>query len=129
MPKFTINDLIGVKFSHHGRNKEEGFDCYGLAIEVSKRLGHDLVDYWYTESNPDVFSSLCSVGIRDNALIETNEYELGNLIVFFDVNGAMVHIGVLLDNKSFIHSDIGGVKVIHIDSYYRRKWKVYKWQQ
>lgn len=129
MPDFTIDDLIGVRFTHHGRNKEEGFDCYGLAIEVSRRLGHTLKDLWYEQSCPQTFTNFATEGIKINSIAETNEYELGNLIVFFDGNGNMVHIGVLLNDSLFIHSDIGGVKVMRLDSYFRKKWKVYKWQQ
>ena len=39
-----VSDLIGVPFVEFGRDKENGLDCYGLAIEVEKRLGKDLKD-------------------------------------------------------------------------------------
>ena len=40
-------DLLGVRFKVHGRNKKEGFDCYGLAIEVLRRNGIILKDVFY----------------------------------------------------------------------------------
>lgn len=43
-----VSDLVGVKFKPHGRSKEEGFDCYGLAIEVERRAGIELRDVYYS---------------------------------------------------------------------------------
>lgn len=126
-----IDDLIGVRFTNHGRSIEEGFDCYGLAIEVSKRLGHNLEDLWYEKSCPETFNDNASdmVSKMSSLTEETDEQELGNLILFSDGNGNMVHIGVFLEEGRFIHADIGGVRVTELDGYYRKKWKVYKWQQ
>lgn len=124
-----ITDLIGCKFTSHGRSIEEGFDCYGLAIEVSRRLGHELKDLWYEKASPETFNENAEKGFEINRLEETDIYELGNLIVFSDGLGNMVHIGVMLDGERFIHSDIGGVKVINLENYYRKNWKVYRWQQ
>ena len=131
MPDFTINDLIGVRFSDHGRSKQEGYDCYGLAIEVSRRLGHELNDIWYEKSCHKTFSKNAAEVIESNAskVEETNELALGNLIIFSDENGNMIHIGVMLDNELFIHSDAGGVRVMKLEDYYRKSWKVYKWLQ
>ena len=39
-----FKDLLGVKYKDNGRSKE-GCDCYGLAIEVLKRLGIKLEDF------------------------------------------------------------------------------------
>lgn len=129
MPNFSVTDLIGIRFKSHGRNKDEGFDCYGLAIEVSKRLGHELKDLWYEKACPETFSenAECEIGLHDVEL--TDELELGNLIIFSDGKGNMVHIGVMLDDELFIHADVGGVRITRLDDYYRKNWKVYKWQQ
>ena len=127
----SIDDLLGVRFKSHGRSIEEGFDCYGLAIEVSRRLGHKLDDLWYEKSCPETFAEK-SAGVLEklsDRIKETDKLELGNLVVFFDGNGNMVHIGVILDEDRFIHSDSGGVKVMNIHTYYRKDRKVYEWLQ
>lgn len=130
MPDVRIDDLIGVRFKSHGRNSVEGFDCYGLAIEVSKRFGHKLEDLWYEKACPETFSENVDEGIEKNRkFAQTDEMEAGNLIIFSDSNGNMVHIGVLLDDERFIHADVGGVRVTELDGYFRQSWKVYKWQQ
>ena len=131
MRDLFIYDLIGVRFKNHGRSVDEGFDCYGLAIEVSRRLGHELYDLWYEKANPDTFNeNVDDVCKKMSELVEeTDSQELGNLILFADEKGRMVHIGVILEDGLFIHADFGGVRVTRIDDYYRKEWKVYKWRQ
>jgi cell wall-associated NlpC family hydrolase len=40
------DDLLNVPYKAHGRSKEEGFDCYGLAVEMCRRAGTPLVDMY-----------------------------------------------------------------------------------
>ena len=129
--KLQIDDLIGVRFKNHGRSVEEGFDCYGVAIEVSKRLGHTLYDFWYEKANEKTFSENYDAMLKkmSDSVEETDEQELGNLVLFADEAGRMIHIGVFLEKGLFIHADNGRVRLSRIDSYRRTKWKVYKWQQ
>ena len=127
-----ISDLLNVKFSNHGRNVKEGFDCYGLAIEVSRRFGHNLIDLWYSESTSETFSQ--KVDEIKNKLgdlvVETDEQEESNLIIFSDNKGNMIHIGVILEKGIFIHSSrLYGVKITKLEDYFLKKWKVYKWQK
>lgn len=128
MNELVIDDLLGVRFKNHGRSIEEGFDCYGLAIEVSRRLGHELYDLWYKKSSTETFSEnyeeMCKK--MSSKIEETSVQELGNLILFAE-NGRMTHIGVILEENIFIHADYQGVRVMRIDDYYRKEWKVYKW--
>ena len=130
MKMLKVNDLIGVKFVNHGRSVEQGFDCYGLAIEVSKRLGHELPDLWYEKSSPETFAKNVDdiINKMGETVKKTDTQMLGNLIIFSDSFGNMVHIGVLLEEGFFIHSDIGGVKVSNLETYYRKIWEVYEWQ-
>ena len=124
-----ITDLFGCNFKNHGRSVEEGFDCYGLAIEVSRRLGHELKDVWYTVSNGGTFGKLADSVLQEMSkqLKETEEQKLGNLIVFKDEHGMMIHIGVILEEGRFIHADVNGVWVNTIEDYFRKDWKVYEW--
>ena len=131
MNDLCINDLLGVRFKNHGRSIEEGFDCYGLAIEVSRRLGHELFDLWYEKSCPETFSENVDVVCKrmSDKTVETNEQELGNLILFADEGGRMIHVGVILEEGLFIHADLQGVRVTRLEDYYRKQWKVYTWLQ
>lgn len=127
----NIDDLLGVRFVNHGRSVSEGFDCYGLAIEVSRRLGHELTDLWYKRACPETFSKNAGKQIErlSDRVEETDGQELGDLIVFSDGRGNMVHIGVILEEGVFIHADVGGVRVTELDGYYRTEWKVYRWRR
>lgn len=125
----NITDLLGVRFVDHGRSISEGFDCYGLAIEVSKRFGHTLTDVWYEKGSADSFYKNAPAVLESlgNKVEPTTERTGGNLIVFFDGVGRMIHIGVILDDNHFIHCELGGVRVMRIDQYRRNKWRIYKW--
>ena len=128
----NINDLLNVRFSNHGRNIKEGFDCYGLAIEVSRRFGHNLIDLWYSESTSEMFTQKVDE-VRNklgDLVSETKEQEEGNLIIFSDNKGNMIHIGVILEKGIFIHSSrLNGVKITKLEDYFLKQWKVYKWQK
>lgn len=125
----NVNDLIGIKFKNCGRSKD-GYDCYGLAIEVSKRFGHELTDVFYEKSCGETFYQNAESVIKkmSSSLIESEERDAGNIVVFFDRKNRMTHIGVMLEDDRFIHcSEIYGVTVCKLDEY-PKKWRIYKWQ-
>ena len=82
-------DLLGVKYTPHGRNKGEGFDCYGLAIEVFRRNGIVLEDFilnpkegkWNT-IKIDNLEKLCIIEIEKG-----NKYH----IAVYIGDGLMIH--------------------------------------
>jgi cell wall-associated NlpC family hydrolase len=39
-------DLLGVPFQNRGRDPKIGLDCYGLAIEIFRRHGIQLPEFW-----------------------------------------------------------------------------------
>lgn len=39
-------DLLGVPFRNRGRDPKTGLDCYGLAMEVFRRHGIQLPEFW-----------------------------------------------------------------------------------
>lgn len=93
-------DLLGVKFTVHGRSLEEGFDCYGLAIEVLKRNGIILKDVFYESTTEDeiinnAFS--CNVSTKLDNLEE-------NCIILLSVKGQPTHIAVYIGEGLMIHA-------------------------
>lgn len=86
-------DLLGVKYTVHGRSKEEGFDCYGLAIEVLKRNGIILEDLIL---NP-------KEGKINAEEIQTVE----NLCLIEMEKGHQYHIAVYIGDGLLIHSRKG----------------------
>lgn len=95
------SDLLGVKFLVHGRSKKEGFDCYGLAMEVLKRNGVFLPDIPYDNFNQrdevreNIFNSVTYTKVAKPVL---------NCIIEIKIKGQPLHVGVYIGEGLFIHS-------------------------
>lgn len=112
MEMLNFTDLIGVPYKDNGRSIEEGFDCYGLAIEVERRLGNELVDVVYS----DHALQLVEEHLPTLNVVKTDKIETGVLLqmTFFEE----LHIGVAIDEKIFIHATINqGVRISPIKCY------------
>lgn len=104
-----LNDLIGTPYKDHGRDAS-GYDCYGLAIEVSRRYGYKLNDIIYENHNIELSAqNVPTLNVtpidepREGAIIEM-EY------------GDELHVGVCLNARDFIHMTRQGCKVNRIGS-------------
>ena len=120
-----LSDLIGKPYKSHGRGPEF-YDCYGLDIEVAKRLGHIV---------PDLFKSLKEGDPRDKeytalseGLVKTENPIFGDVVIFLNNKGRIFHCGIILKNREFIHCDKQGVRIANID-YYHKKGEFYTWQK
>lgn len=125
----NVNDLIGVKYAKNGRSRVTGYDCYGLAIEVSKRFGHEMPDIDKAREDNYDFNECYQIGVQQMNLKEiespTNE---GDIVLIHECRGPMSHVGIYLGNGQVIHCDYNGV---HIDKLLRLRGligKVYTWQ-
>ena len=41
-----ISDLIGVPFVSRGRDPKIGLDCWGLVMEIGRRMGKNIPDFY-----------------------------------------------------------------------------------
>ena len=120
-----INDLLGKPYKIHGRG-QDGYDCYGLVIEIEKRLGRFLPDLYDTVNKmSDVRNVTLATAMA--GLTRTDKPDFGDIIVFRK-KGKIDHIAVYLKNGDFIHCDFNGVEILNLN-YYDRKGEYYKWQQ
>ena len=124
-----VNDLLRKPYKAHGRGPNN-FDCYGLVIEVERRLGHKM---------PDLYTRLADVRNWDfdphnvdfstemTGLIKTDKPSFGDVIIFFDDKGRICNTGVYLKNDDFIHCNNCGVNIskLKLDC---RKREVYTWK-
>ena len=96
-----IKKLIGCKYKVHGRSIEEGFDCYGIDIEVFKIHGMILpdVDYDNPEQYEDVF-----IEMLNKVSYKKVDFPTELCIIVFKVRGEPTHTGVYLGSGLFIHS-------------------------
>ena len=112
MKDLDIIDLIGIPYKENGRTKESGFDCYGLAIEVEKRLGKQLIDVQYENHDIELSSEYAPLlNVK-----KCNSIYQGVILEMHVKNE--LHIGVAINNKQFIHATRNqGVRISLISSY------------
>ena len=93
-------DLIGKRYKKNGRGPNV-YDCYGVCIEVCKRIGIDLPELENLIGEARLFEKV-------------TEYQTGDLVL---MNANEHHVGVMIDNRNLIHtsSQIGSVSKIKID--------------
>lgn len=98
----NIADLIGVPFVEFGRDIKNGLDCYGLAIEVEKRLGKTLKDVALEKFDREkVERTAPNLNVKKLRLDEISE---GVILEFYGLQDKRLHIAVALDKKTFIHA-------------------------
>ncbi len=97
-----ITDLIGVPFVEFGRDTKKGLDCYGLAIEVERRLGKKLKDVVLDKFNRERVEKIApTLNVKK---IQMNEIREGVLLEFYGVRDNRLHVAVALDKNTFIHA-------------------------
>lgn len=102
----TLDDLIGVRYTHYGRTKEQGFDCYGLAIEVERRLGHSLPDIEKARREDYDFDECRKIFFAKVKARQTDWPEKkGDVVLMKDMSGNLTHIGVYLGKGRVVHCD------------------------
>ncbi len=110
-----IFDLIGKPFVEGGKGPD-GYDCWGLAVEVFRRCGIVIPDYRLT-------CATVTNGVTDNRDKWTRcigEVPAPALIVFTTA-GIADHIGVHLGGGKFIHAhSAAGVVITAVDHIF---WK------
>ena len=111
-------DLLGTKFKIHGRSKEEGFDCYGLAIEVLRRNGIILKDVFYDTLDTRVFLHKELHESIPNIRLEKPEI---CCIIEIAVYGEPIHIGVYIGNGMMIHTTSRTNVVIEPLAHYKNR--------
>jgi len=97
-----VSDLIGFGFKEGGRSKEEGFDCYGLAIEIYRRLGFKLPDYFWVEDLVERDERINEWAKQDFIRLENPKPYC--IVTFTLRRPYTTHVGVMLENcRRFIH--------------------------
>ena len=99
----NIGKYVGCKYTPRGRAKEEGLDCYGLAICIYRDMGITLPDPVYADTeaktNKRIMESLESA--IPNVRLEKPE---PGCVIEFTVLGEPSHIGIYIGGGDFIHA-------------------------
>lgn len=104
----NYTDLIGVPFKNRGRDINTGVDCYGLVIEVFKRFGYNIPEYYADYNNTQAVNDLIvgKTAIKSNwERVEINNMPIPCLLAIrFGVpQGIVNHTGVFIGDGKFIH--------------------------
>lgn len=126
------DDLVGIPFRHKGRDAKVGLDCFGLAMELYRRNGIELIDPVpdYAEDWQD---RKCDNPLLENyhrqwrKLGEGEKAELLDLVLFGADTSYPTHMGVVIGRDKVLHCNRGhGVIVTRllrlegkIQGYYR----------
>jgi cell wall-associated NlpC family hydrolase len=122
----NVRDLIGCPYKMHGRNKQEGFDCYGLAIEVESRAGKYLPDVFYTATDTKTNEETGKILVNGLDVLKIERPE-PYCIISIKIHDTPCHIGVYLGGGKFIHStQLHGVHVSNLEKYRNRVYGYYR---
>ena len=113
-------DLLGTRYVPHGRCKDDGFDCYGLVIEVLKRNGITIPDLYYESLKPTAEF----VKEFDEYTVKINQPEKNCLVEIYSL-GNPGHIAVYIGDGLIIHTMLRSGVVIEPVSHYKHKIRGY----
>lgn len=109
-------DLIGIPFVDGGRSLK-GFDCYGLVIELYRRIGIELPDYQIHCEDVTRISSKIDECRPQWERINGESPNYCLVVMHLYDNKFCNHTGVYLGNNQFIHTrEKIGVNIDRIDS-------------
>jgi cell wall-associated NlpC family hydrolase len=100
-------DLIGTPFKYGGRGPE-AYDCYGLVMELQRRMGIEIPDYKSPQNMGEIASLLACEIPR---WIEVPRAP--GTVVALRIGRYVSHVGLMIDNDRMVHTweQSGGVCV------------------
>lgn len=133
---------------HNGRGESDFYDCYGLCMEVSRRLGKDLPDVTTPDGFINMEALLCREaerriswipvppesatwgvieGIGRDGSVTTYGIKEG-AIAYFRIKNYMAHVGIVIGPDRFIHAweSAGGVAVERLSKWKNRLVGIYE---
>jgi hypothetical protein len=103
------DDLLGIPYKPHGRG-EDGLDCFGLILVISRRLGKPIPDVWYEKNDPALMSLAERMGVHKA------EGPAAGRIIEMDYFRRL-HLGYAVDAEKMLHATFDGVRVDAIGIY------------
>lgn len=109
------DDLIGLPFEENGRGPAF-YDCYGLALEVNRRLGKEIPDYAILVAHI-VESIQQEVDKHKHEFTRVSEPEPGDIVLIRSEPGVGDHFGVIVERGAFLHASArtGDVHRVRLD--------------
>lgn len=128
-----IDDLLGVPYAAggrwqpHGERRTQALDCFGLVLEVYRREGIAIPDHAMdqraaaeqqaAQTTDEWIARLFGRWERlDLSMPRVNILAVPPVVAFSNVDGAAVHVGVLIEPRRFLHCTKGaGVTLNSLD--------------
>lgn len=130
-----LSDLIGVPFLDLGRDPSKGLDCWGLVMEVQRRMGRTVRDLAVPScfDSEAAFDKMREATAQGGEWVAVSEPEPGDVAVMEtnpQMPGCIDHCGVYLGSGRVIHAickhEVSVFKVNHASLFGRlRGW--YRW--
>jgi cell wall-associated NlpC family hydrolase len=93
----NFDDMIGKPYKQDGRGPN-GFDCWGVCMEVCKRISIKLPE---------------QDEIIKNKFKNITDPKLGDIVLIKIIGGPHAHVGVMLDSSSFMTVHNTGRRGVH----------------
>jgi cell wall-associated NlpC family hydrolase len=103
-PEFR--DLIGKSFAYGGRGPDT-YDCYGLLLEMNRRMGVEIPDYF----SPDDTLKIALIIESEKRLWTPVNAPNTGVAVALRVGRHVAHVGFMIDRTNMLHAwkQSGGV--------------------
>lgn len=111
-------DLLGTPFKYGGRRLEDGgLDCYGVVIEMGRRIGMKFPERQFSE-NLAVNHALMASQLDEWTRCEPKP----GAVALIRLKKIPCHVGFLIDEYQFVHAweGSGGVVVERIEDWQKR---------
>jgi cell wall-associated NlpC family hydrolase len=116
----VFSDLIGKPFRDMGRGPD-AYDCWGLCLEVNRRVGRTVPDYDDLLA-PDDITGICGEYSRRRIEWEPTDHPSAGDVVVIRRFGGGYHFGVMVSETHFAHTSRGsGVRIESIDHPIRKQ--------
>lgn len=125
------DDLIGLPFKENGRGPDV-YDCYGVAIEVNRRLGKEIPDYAILVAQVvEVIQQ--EVDNHKHEFMRVSKPEPGDIVLIRSEPGSGDHFGVIVGRSVFLHASArtGDVHRVRLDHpFYRDRIEgIYRYEE
>lgn len=123
-----VSDLIGIPYKEHGRGVD-GYDCYGLVMEVERRIGVELPDYDYEVHSDSLTNEKVEEAIDSGRAVKIPTFADGAMVLVSNGRGQKSHIGVYVGDGMICHCDKHGVHLEPEGAFRARLQGIYIWRK
>lgn len=99
-----FDDLIGIPFKNDGRDLKKGIDCWGLAMEIYRRNGRNLPEYWEMKGDMEEIGQAIQKALPFFVRVYQSHLPIPCLVMFKFNQKYVNHIGIYIGNGKFIHA-------------------------